>query len=181
VPEVLRLHQNREAAFHAQQNGLAITKIQWEDTGRWQDQWGKNVSAFGSNISDFTLRMSALNSVDNLCPVVRFPNFRDRGAFIPLEKFQVSVGGDTHSGGVVDQPGEPTRIPLKQYLQEHVKDSSKRAVDLTAPIDTEKGVLTVAQQCVLPLRDGKCAFNPHVFSYQTRDPANPALLMVVTQ
>jgi hypothetical protein len=161
-----------ETRKQAEQRGLVITQIQWEDVSRYKDAFGKNISCWGNSISDFSLRVS-----NRMCPVIRYPNFEDQTVMMPARHFQVSVGGEP-TGLSKDSP--ISRIPLLTYLKEHIKDSTGSVVDLSCALDNEVGILTAGQQCILPLKDGSCEFNPHAYNYQTISSSDPGILFVVS-
>ena len=67
----------------AQDNGLNITNVTWEDAGRFKD------SCWGPNISDMTLNTNGKNM-----PVIRRPNFSDKTADMKIRHFKVTVGNE---------------------------------------------------------------------------------------
>jgi len=165
VREVASIHTNEQACEHAKKHGLSITSIQWTDVSRYKDMFGNNISCWGNNITDACLRLS--NHSINL-PVIRFPNFVDKSVVLPIS--------DAHFK-LVSTRGE---IGLLDYLKTGIKDSTGNVVDLSCELDTKHGVLTSAQQSILPLENGTCEFNSYVFNYQTYDPSNPGLLFILS-
>ncbi len=162
VSEISSISSNNELQGYAGKQGLQILDITWEDTGR-----SKN-SCWGPNISDMTL---LLDKQSSLLPVIRFPNFSDKTADLSIEQFEISVGnekGDT-----------PTKIPLKKYLQnpaEFIKSDNK--LESLFDESRDKEILVAAQYCVLPLEEGTCEFNVHLYNYQSNS-EEPAVLVLV--
>ncbi len=165
---------NPEAQRLAQQYGLNILDVTWEDTGRYHN------SAVGPNISDMTIQIQQFNPRNrayelSLMPVIRFPNFSDRTADIPLDRFFILVG---------NEKGNPLeRVSLKQYLEDfrnylHTPRSwAGTQRSLLAPRDTH--VLVSAQACFLPIPpQGEATFNPVLFNYQSYE-KNPAVLAIL--
>ncbi len=91
----------------AELEGLNIVNVTWEDTGRYYN------SSVGPNISDVTIQVQHWNPDTcsyrlTLMPVIRYPNFSDLTADIPLDKFYLLVGNEDDD--------ELYRISLKEYL-----------------------------------------------------------------
>ncbi|MGK7889700.1 MAG: hypothetical protein AB4042_10225 [Leptolyngbyaceae cyanobacterium] len=158
----------------AQAYGLDILNVTWEDTGRF------NNSAVGPNISDMTIQVQQQNPQTgdyqlHLMPVIRYPNFTDTTADIPIDRFYVPVG---------NEKGEELRSVsleellgnLRLYLSE--PDSwTSRENSLLA--DRDSHVLVSAQACFLPVpQEGRAEFNPVLFNYQSY-PENPAVLTIL--
>jgi len=158
----------------AQQHGLNILNLTWEDTGRYKN------SAVGPNISDMTIQVAARDrgsrglSITSM-PVIRYPNFSDRSCDLDPRDFTILVGNQ-HGSSL-------KRISLYDFLQEptaYLTDpnswrSSKKT--LLAPRDTK--ILVSAQACFLPVpKQGIATFNPVLFNYQSveNDPAVLTLL-----
>ncbi|TVR03483.1 MAG: hypothetical protein EA398_05005 [Deltaproteobacteria bacterium] len=153
--------------------GLNVLNVLWEDTGRSAG------SALGPNISDVTLQVfdggSGNRRQSHLLPVLRFPNFTDRTADIPLDHFQVRVGN--HRGG-----GSLRTASLREVLED-IRPflSNPRHMDgdgrLLADRDTH--VLVSAQHVFLPIpARGEASFSPVIFNYQSA-PGNPAVLVLL--
>jgi hypothetical protein len=181
--QIAEIFNNGKLQKYASGQGLQILRTAWEDTGR-----SKN-SSWGPNISDMTLAVAGTRM-----PIIRQPNFEDVSADLAIEKFNVTVGNETGS--------KPHRIPLKQYINEIGKwtgigGSSTTSIDsgmcsssqatgtnTGAPglknylLERDSRILTSAQCCVLPLRDGKVEFAVELYNYQSR-PNDPAVLVVV--
>ena len=167
----------------AQRNGLAIQTVSWEDTGRYKD------SCWGPNISDLSLRVTRgrpdqtgsgnsqtpwSSSRGTTLPMIRYPNFADVTADVPMENFQVTVGNEK-AGGTLK------RIPLKEFLRnigQYVKTSSGLACPSMWCEAKDARVLTSAQHCVLPLDSGTTEFNVHLYNYQSASD-DPAVLVLV--
>lgn len=158
----------------AQEYGLNILNVTWEDTGRY------NNSAVGPNISDMTIQVQQQNPQTgdyqlHLMPVIRYPNFTDTTADIPIDKFYVPVGNEKgdelHSVSLEELLGN-----LRLYLSE--PDSwTSRENSLLA--DRDSHVLVSAQACFLPVpQQGMAEFNPVLFNYQSYA-ENPAVLTIL--
>lgn len=158
----------------AQQAGLNILNVTWEDTGRYYN------SAVGPNISDMTIQVQHRDPNSgqynlHLMPVIRHPNFADETADIPMDQFFLMVG---------NQRGEPLqRVSLRDFLgnlRRYLSEPdswSGRGTSLLAPRDTH--VLVSAQACFLPIAQGTTAqFNPVLFNYQSYR-ENPAVLTIL--
>lgn len=163
VSRVMSIHNDPQLRATAEQHGLKIVKVSWEDTDRLQDPFGYNVSSMGNNISDFTLKLSQRKE---MCPVIRRPNFQDHRSIMKADKLTVTT-----------EPGQ--QLPLLTYLMSHVKDAKGKAVNLTAPIDSDQGVIVSSQQCILPLESGQAAFCVKAFNYQTLNPKDPGVLYIL--
>lgn len=164
----------------AQGRGFEILNVAWEDTGRALG------SALGPNISDLTLqvrRSYASGAVsDTLMPVIRYPNFTDRTADVPANRFFLRVGNQ-QSGKAL------TTVSLLSYLKDIRRYASApdsmsgsdsgagEKLDLSAPRDAH--FLVSAQAVLLPIpKTGKTEFNPVVFNYQSA-PGSPAVLAIL--
>ncbi len=161
----------------ANEYGLDILNVTWEDTGRF---YGSSV---GPNISDVTIQVQTYNPVSEaydltLMPVIRYPNFEDLTADISPDDFFLLVGNE--AGDKLE------RVTLTEYLRNFrsylsVPGSwSGRETSLLAKRDTH--VLVSAQAAFLPVpQQGKAEFNPVIFNYQSyqRDPA--VLVIVATR
>ncbi|MEA5467484.1 hypothetical protein [Spirulina sp. 06S082] len=158
----------------AQQFGLNILNVTWEDTGRY------NNSAVGPNISDMTIQVQQHNPRTDeyqlhLMPVIRHPNFTDKSADIPLDRFFLLAG---------NEKGQSLqKVSLRELLGNLRKYLNKpdswdgRETSLLADRDTH--VLVSAQACFLPIpRDGKAEFNPVLFNYQSYE-GDPAVLTIL--
>jgi hypothetical protein len=153
------IHENENLRKMAAGQGLDILDVAWEDTAR-----SKN-SCWGPNITDMTLRVG-----NYPMPIIRQPNFADVTADIPIEHFNVTVGNETV--GAAKQ-----RIPLREYIDELGKWAGI-ATPQKYLLERDSRILTSAQCCVLPLRDGKVEFSIEMFNYQsTRD--YPAVLVII--
>jgi len=111
------------------------------------------------------------NPAGNLLPVIRRPNFSDETADFPIEQFQLTVGNEI---------GKPVKkVSLRHYL-ENPKDYIKTTKKLESLFDEkrDKEILTCAQYCVLPLSDGTCEFNVHMYNYQSN--SEPGVLVLIS-
>ena len=194
IDRVSNMVSDYELQSRATERGLNIVNVAWEDTGRAVG------SALGPNITDLTLqvrrRMWNGEWADSLMPVVRFPNFSDRTADIPADRFFLRVGnaqGFGAKGAKCDpkpqmfEEDSPLRtMPLMDVLRDIRVVSSKpgslggdvtKAINLTAPRDTH--FLVSAQAVFLPIpRHGQATFHPVVFNYQSA-PGSPAVLVLL--
>jgi hypothetical protein len=166
-PEALRL---------AQEYGLDLVNLTWEDTGRY---YGSSV---GPNISDFTIQVQhglegrpGGDCALALMPVIRYPNFTDLTADIDPDDFYLLVGNE--------RGDDLERITLTEYLKHFRRylsnpDSwSGRDDSLLAGRDSH--VLVSAQAAFLPVpKDGIAEFNPVIFNYQSYQ-GDPAVLTIV--
>jgi len=167
--------QDNKALTLAQSYGLSILNITWEDLGRAKG------SAVGPNISDMTIQVQELDPAtqayqSHLMPVIRFPNFSDKTADVPLDSFSVLVGN--HKGAPLQKIGLRELLGnLRTYL--HGADSwSGSQTSLLAP-DRDSHVLVSAQACFLPIpKGGEATFNPVLFNYQSYA-RNPAVLTIL--
>lgn len=153
---------------------LEILDVTWEDTGRYLG------SAVGPNISDMTIQVQQMDprteKFSLTCmPVIRYPNFTDRSADIPTDRFFVLVGNEKGRG--------LRRISLAEFLADMRRYLSKpkswkgEQDSLLAERDTH--VLVSAQACFLPIpQQGIAEFNPVLFNYQSRE-GDPAVLAIL--
>ena len=158
----------------AAEKELQILDVTWEDTGRYDN------STVGPNISDMTIQVEHRDprsgqSQLHLMPVIRYPNFSDRTADIPLQNLSVLTGNE--KGEAV----EPTLLAdvledLRAYLSE--PDSwTGRGNSLLAERDSH--ILVSAQAAFLPIpQSGEATFNPVLFNYQSY-PGDPAVLTIL--
>lgn len=163
-----------EAQRLAQQHGLQIMNVTWEDTGRYAG------SSVGPNISDVTIQVQhKLPGRDDyglaLMPVIRHPNFSDLTADISPDEFFLLVGNE--------RGGEGRRISLREYLgdfRSYLSDGDSwagRETSLLAERDSH--VLVSAQAAFLPIpQAGTAQFNPVIFNYQSYA-GDPAVLTIV--
>jgi hypothetical protein len=153
------LQYDSNARTLASKYGVSISTVAWEDTGRTKG------SCFGPNISDMTLCASSRNM-----PIIRKPNFSDVTSDQDISSFNVNVGNE--NGSALKQ------IPLTEYLENITKYTDIKIKDngnLIRNRDTQ--ILTSAQACVLPLKDGKVEFGVKLYNYQSQ--INPAVLVII--
>ncbi len=135
----------------------------------------------GNNISDFTIRVVDPSQTTtlvkprsasqvHLCPAIRYPNFQDRRAHLPIAKFTVAVQSSSRP---------VSQVPLSTFLKTHIKDKSGNTVDLSADIDNTMGVIAACQQAILPVGSSPTHFNVHSYNYQTYSAENPAVLYIL--
>jgi hypothetical protein len=160
----------------ASRHGLRLLNVLWEDTGRWQG------SSVGPNISDVTIEVVSPDGAGRklaLMPVLRFPNFADRTADVPLDRIWLRVGNERKDGA------ERT-ITLRDFLAEPGRWLSSPAAgrikggSLLAPRDTH--ALVSAQAAFLPVpKEGKATFHPVIFNYQSTARHPAVLTLLVTR
>lgn len=140
--------------------GLDVNRVSWEDPSRFKG------SVWGSNITDMTLVCDR-----DRMPVVRKPNFADVTADRPVDDFKVVVGNES---------GEPLeQIPLKEYIENIQKYTGNSNIDPLF-LDRDNTILTSAQACILPLKDGSCEFSVDIFNYQSTESDDPAVLVIMS-
>jgi len=167
---------NPRAQFRAAKYGLDIINLTWEDTARFED------SSVGPNISDVTIQVQQQNPKTKkytltCMPVIRFPNFTDKTADLPLDKFKLVVGNQARG-----QKRET--ITLLKFLENprlYMSNPSswkgKKQKSLLKAGETD--ALVSAQACFLPIpNEGIAEFNPVIFNYQSSE-QNPAVLTIL--
>lgn len=174
IEQTVNMVYDRDAQSLANQYDLDVLNVTWEDTGRYHN------SAVGPNISDMTIQVQQQNPMTgdytlNLMPVIRHPNFTDRTADIPIDRFYVPVGNE-RGDDLQSVSLEELLSNLRRYLSE--PDSwAGRENSLLADRDTH--VLVSAQACFLPVpQQGMAEFNPVLFNYQSY-PGDPAVLTIL--
>jgi hypothetical protein len=173
VGRVASMVSDREALALAARHGLRILDVLWEDTGRWQG------SSVGPNISDVTIEVVSEDRGARrlaLMPVLRFPDFSDRTADVPLDRIWLRVGNE-RSGGA------GRTLSLRDFLADPGRWLSSpgagtvRTGSLLAPRDSH--ALVSAQAAFLPVpRGGKATFHPVIFNYQS-SAGSPAVLTIL--
>lgn len=153
---------------------LQILDITWEDTGRYDN------SSVGPNISDMTIQVEHKDPRSgqaqlHLMPVIRYPNFSDRTADVPMQRLSVLTGNE--KGEAV----EPTLLAnvladLRTYL---TKPDSWTGRNRSLLAERDAHVLVSAQAAFLPIpAGGEATFNPVLFNYQSY-PGDPAVLTLL--
>ena len=163
-----------EARRLAAEYDLQILDVTWEDTGRYDN------SAVGPNISDMTIQVEHRDPRSgtaqlHLMPVIRYPNFSDLTADVPLQQFSVLTG---------NEKGEAVApVLLAEVLEDLRSHLTKpdswagRRQSLLAERDSH--VLVSAQAAFLPIPEGgEATFNPVLFNYQSY-PGDPAVLTLL--
>jgi hypothetical protein len=178
IDRVMAMAGDGELRERAIQRGLDVVDVAWEDTARAIG------SPLGPNISDLTLQVrrqvAADAWADALMPVLRHPNFTDRTADVPADRFFVRVGNER---------GAPlATLSLLELLRDVRRFSTNpetlasggpkdAPLDLTAPRDSH--FLVSAQAVFLPIpQAGKATFHPVVFNHQSA-PGSPAVLAIL--
>ncbi len=135
----------------------------------------------GPNISDMTIQVQqrdpATGGYRLTCmPVIRFPNFSDLSADVPLDRFYLLVGNEKGDG-------ELEKVSLDTYLR-HFRDylsepGSWRGRESSLLTRRDRHVLVSAQAAFLPVpRQERAEFNPVLFNYQSYAD-NPAVLAIL--
>jgi hypothetical protein len=165
---------DEEALRLAQEHGLDLVNLTWEDTGRY---YGSSV---GPNISDLTIQVQhqiqgSRDCVLTLMPVIRYPNFSDLTADIDPDDFYLLVGNE--------RGDELERITLTEYLKHfrrYLSDPDSWASrDDSLLVGRDSHVLVSAQAAFLPVpQEGIAEFNPVIFNYQSYQ-GDPAVLTIV--
>lgn len=154
---VKNLMYNSSTRALAERNGLQISSVAWEDTGRTKG------SCFGPNISDMTLCVNGQEM-----PIIRKPNFADVTSDQAMDMFTVNIG---------NEGGRALRaISLREYLA-NITTYTDVKVKGSLVADRDTHILTSAQSCVLPLQGGKVEFGVKLYNYQSQ--TEPAVLVVV--
>jgi hypothetical protein len=173
---VMNIVRNPTIRSQAEHLGLAVQSVSWEDNARY------NQSSVGPCISDMTLAIpksrEKRDATDlynwNPLPMIRYPNFADKTADVPINNFQITVGNETDEGSL-------KRIPLKEYLQnigQYVKTTDGVPTKSLYCLEKDENILTSAQFCLLPLASGTTEFNVRIYNYQNRSD-DPAVLVLV--
>lgn len=174
VADTVAMVGDRPAQELARNNGLQIMNVTWEDTGRFKG------SAVGPNISDMTIQVAQIHPRTErrelaLMPVIRYPNFEDKTADLPLKDFKILVGNEKGTAlktvGLRSLLDDPRRFLSKPDSWPGPHRS------LLAPRDSK--VLVSAQACFLPIpKGGGAEFNPALFNYQSYA-GDPAVLTIL--
>ena len=174
ISDTAKMVGDSQAVKLAQEHGLQILDLTWEDTGRYKN------SSVGPNISDMTIQIQQKNpsggEYELTCmPVIRYPNFSDKSGDVSLDKFYLLAGNE--KGKTLK------KVTLREYLgniRKYLNDSDSwkgTEKSLLAPRDTH--VLVSAQACFLPIpKDGQAEFNPVLFNYQSYGD-DPAVLAII--
>ena len=167
-----------EAQRLAAEHGLQILDVTWEDTGRYDN------SAVGPNISDMTIQVEHTDPRSgeaqlHLMPVIRYPNFSDVTADVPLQRFSVLTGNE--KGEAV----EPVLLAeVLEDLRSHLTQpdswpASRTGRNQSLLAERDSHVLVSAQAAFLPISEGgEATFNPVLFNYQSY-PGDPAVLTLL--
>lgn len=172
VGRVAAMPNDPEACQLARKYDLDIINITWEDTARFEG------SSVGPNISDMTIQVhhgSKTEKKMTCMPVIRFPNFTDKTADIPLGKLYVRVG---------NEKGQDLKtIPLGALLEDPrpwLSNSASWPGSASMLLgQRDSHLLVSAQACFLPIPTGdEALFNPVIFNYQSGI-GNPAVLAIL--
>ncbi|MEA5468387.1 hypothetical protein [Spirulina sp. 06S082] len=169
IRQTIAMVNDRRSQSLAQQFGLEILSLTWEDTGRYKN------SAVGPNISDMTIQVQENRQI-HLMPIIRYPNFSDKSADIPLDRFFLLAGNEKGRSPLQKVSLQEVLGNLRRYL--HQPESwTGEGNSLLADRDTH--VLVSAQACFLPIpKEGLATFNPVLFNYQSYE-GDPAVLTLL--
>lgn len=157
----------------AQEYGLDIVNVAWEDTGRYDN------SSVGPNISDVTIQVPRpIPGTDDytlsLMPVIRFPNFSDTTGDVDIDEIELPIGNE--------EGRDRYAVPLTEYLDnigDYLSFGARPNRNLSLLAERDTHVLVSAQAAFLPVpEDGQATFNPVIFNYQSYA-ENPAVLTIV--
>lgn len=182
IQRVVQMPTDSELQRRAQQLGLNVVNVMWEDTGRFQG------SSVGPNISDLTLQVrepiGGGRHRTHLLPVIRHPNFSDRTADVRANKLWVRVGnqrGGQNQGGQ-NQGGQLHAVPLSEVLgnlRAYLSDPSSLLGDGDFTAERDTHYLVSAQHVFVPIQtEGRAEFNPVLYNYQSQ-PGSPAVLTLL--
>lgn len=166
--------RDSQARRLADEYGLQIMDVTWEDTGRYDN------SSVGPNISDMTIQIEHRDARTgdatlHLMPVIRHPNFSDKTADVPMQRLSVLTGNEK------GQTVEPVLLAevlqdLRSYL---TKPESWRGLERSLLAERDSHVLVSAQAAFLPIPEGgEATFNPVLFNYQSYE-GDPAVLTIL--
>ncbi len=157
----------------ARAHHMTVVNLTWEDTGRYLG------SSVGPNISDLTLEVidrSGRRPRTSLLPVLRYPNFTDRTADVPVERMFVRVGNEAE--------GRPLQAVALMEVLSHLRDYLSSPDELRSTSDDftaarDSHFLVSAQFVFVPVPDAsRVEFTPVLFNYQS-EPGTPADLVLV--
>ncbi|MCM1983880.1 hypothetical protein [Lyngbya confervoides] len=174
IQRTVSMVSNTSAQRLADELGLDILDITWEDTGRFKN------SAVGPNISDMTIQVQHKNPRNDsyslhLMPVIRFPNFADKTADIPLDQLYINVGNEK-GRSLRKVPLQDVLGNLRRYL---TRPSSWKGQETSLLAPRDSHALVSAQAAFLPIpKGGEAQFNPVLFNYQSYA-KNPAVLTLL--
>lgn len=176
IQRVVQMPTDSELQQRAQQLGLNVVNVMWEDTGRFQG------SSVGPNISDLTLQVrepiGGGRHRTHLLPVIRYPNFSDRTADVRANKLWVRVGNQRSQG----QGGQLHAVPLSEVLgnlRAYLSDPSSLLGDGDFTAERDTHYLVSAQHVFVPIQtEGRAEFNPVLYNYQSQ-PGSPAVLTLL--
>jgi hypothetical protein len=173
IRAVTRMPSQAPLRQAARRHHMNVVNLTWEDTGRYLG------STAGPNISDLTLEVidrSGRRPRTSLLPVLRYPNFTDRTADVPVERMFVRVGNEAEGRPLESVALMTVLSHLREYLSspDQLRSASD---DFTAARDSH--FLVSAQFVFVPVPDGaRVEFTPVLFNYQS-DPSSPADLVLV--
>lgn len=174
IQETANMVYDQEAQALARRYDLNIMNVTWEDTGRYQN------SSVGPNISDMTIQVQEEDPITgelamHMMPVIRYPNFSDQSADLPIDQFQLLVGN--HQGE--DLEAVPLREVLNNLRDYLTEPDSWRGGETSLLAERDTHVLVSAQACFLPIpQEGMARFNPVLFNYQSYA-GDPAVLTIL--
>jgi len=153
----------------AQQHGLNIVNVSWEDTGRYKG------SSVGPNISDMTIGVRDSRGQLHPMPVFRFDNFSDKTADIRSDKFYLRTGNEKGLS-LYGTSLKDILTNIEDYLHE---DDSWNGSSQGLWNSRDEHVLVSAQACFLPIpQKGEATFTPVIYNYQSSQ-GNLAVMTIV--
>ena len=163
-----------EAQRLAAERNLQIMDVTWEDTGRYDN------SSVGPNISDMTIQVEHRDPRSgeaslHLMPVIRYPNFSDLTADVPMQRLSILTGNEK------GEDTEPTLLAdVLEDLRTYLSKPDSWAGDKNSLLaERDSHVLVSAQAAFLPIpQNGEATFNPVLFNYQSY-PGDPAVLTIL--
>ena len=153
----------------AAREGLSVVNVTWEDTGRSKG------SSVGPNISDLTIGVRDTAGMLHPMPVLRFDNFSDVTADVPLDRLFLRVGNER---GRTLRPASLKSVlgNLRGYLHD---PGSWAGSGRSLLAGRDSHVVVSAQACFLPVPLSRAAtFTPMLYNYQS-SPGDPAVLTLV--
>eukprot|EP01129_Flabellula_baltica_P013559 TRINITY_DN631_c0_g1_i1.p1 TRINITY_DN631_c0_g1~~TRINITY_DN631_c0_g1_i1.p1 ORF type:complete len:450 (-),score=101.39 TRINITY_DN631_c0_g1_i1:24-1373(-) len=163
---VVRMPSDSHAQSLANNLGLDITSVTWEDNAR------NKGSCWGPCISDMTLKVEGQD-----LPVIRSPNYEDITWDVELERIPLMVGNE--HGETLFQTN------LRDYLEnfrDYLHDpSSWTGSERSLLREEDTCAIMSAQACFLPVskEGGETSFNVSIYNYQTVQD-DPAILSIVS-
>jgi len=169
IARVEGMVSNPQVQAMAQEEGLSVVNVTWEDTGRSKG------SSWGPNISDMTIGVRDPDGALHPMPVFRFDNFNDKTSDVRSENIFVRAGNA--------QGRELRSVSIPDVLKntrEYLHNPRSWKGELSSLWnERDAHVLVSAQACFLPIpQSGEATFTPVIYNYQSSK-GNPAVLTIV--